>query len=115
MEKEEVAAGVQASCVRPGESVSFECILSAINDIRGGNFGVLTVRKLMLQVDNALSNIAGEPADITLAAAAPGDLLALCDQVEASCRPTEVSALGVSPILVSLLIALLKAALERML
>ncbi len=96
-----------------GEPVSFECILSAVNDMRSANFSATTIRKVIKQVDNALASVAGDDADISIAVAQGGDLESLCDQVEASCQPSEVSALGVSPLLASLLIALLKAALEK--
>lgn len=101
-------------CIAPGETVSFECVLSAIADIRQGRLGVGVVRKLLRQVDNALATLSGEPADVTLAAAGDADVSALCDRIEELCGPTGVSALGVSPLLASLLVALLKQILASL-
>lgn len=99
-------------CVDPGGEVSFACILSAVSDIRNGNFSVNTIRKLIRQVDNALAITAGDSGSVALAAA-PEGISELCDAVEQNCSADSVSATAINPLLASLLLALLKAALEK--
>lgn len=114
MSAEESASAIGADgCVGEGGSVSFECILSAIMDIRNGNLGLITIRKLLKQVDNALSTVAGDEADMSISGFGSTDILALCDEVESFCKPEQVSAIGTSPGLSSRLMALLKAALNQ--
>lgn len=112
-----VPAGEDDACVSEGGSVSFECILSAISDVRSGNVGVNTVRKLIKQVDNALSSFSGTEDDPSgpFGSVPSYGIDGLCDEVESQCKSFSGAAepAGINPALASLLALLLKAVLEK--
>lgn len=104
-------------CIYEGEPLSFPCIMSIINDVRSGTVGLKTVRKAIRQVDNGIAMLAGDDADVNFASSsspAGSDLTAICDQLEAACSASSVTAAGVNPSLLSLLISLLMALLDHL-
>ena len=48
-----------ATCVGPTQSISFTCIQSIASDIRKGQFTVVTLRKILLQLDAAVALLPG--------------------------------------------------------
>ena len=65
-----------ATCVGPTQSLSFTCIQSIASDIRKGQFTVVTVRKILLQLDAALALLPAASPNFGMFAKQPVEVVA---------------------------------------